>query len=552
MKHTVALAASVLFSLTSTTGYAQQYATDAYANVNVPQDSCRVAAGALGSTAINTIQAIDGATLKDAKDIKSLRSKARDGRPIVIRGGDFSNQKFGDDYFGNICFVGTKLVNTKWTKSRARGAGFIDSDLSGASFDRVILDYAIFRNTQMARMDASGAKLNYGLLDGGWDTSMEGLRLENAAMMGFRFVCGNDQNNSCAFNRKQITLRGSDLSSADVSSFSFWETNLIDVKLNQTMVHLDQMTQFDSADIVGPVIIRADKKRVALDKDAFRLAMGALTVTKTADTECNNPDSALSQLFCQAGRGSLRAYRDDIDRLYAASVNMQNLPTGGNINVTAPSKEQDRYLKALKNCVRKSEDLAIPCINTTMNKRREQLVMKLMKARPLEQDARALYVSVNTPLISAIVRDQRLAALGPLMIDSSPQLLLVYRDDDQRLVARAVGKNNEGLQCNYAFTTGRKSGRKALTGPTFAAWDSGGEFVLGETGVVKKKKKVKKPRKVKKGKKGQTVSMTTTVTTSETFETPTAGCAAIIRSGPLVRVTVTEDEFDRIWATKQT
>ncbi len=542
MKYTVVLAASAFFLLSQNTAHAQS-ASDAYANVNVPPNSCRVAAGALGSAAINSFQAIDGATLKDAGDIKSLRSKSRDGRPIVIRGGDFSNQKFGSDYFGNVCFVGTKLANTRWSKSRAPGVGFINADMSGASFDRVVLDYALFRNSDMARMDASGAKLNYGLLDGGMDSNMEGLRIENAQMMGFRFVCGTDQNNGCAFNRKQMTLRGSDLSSADVSSFSFWDTNLDDVKLNQTMVGLDQITQFDGADIQGPVIIRSDRKRVALDKDAFRLAIGSLTVTKAADTECNNPDSPLSQIFCQAGKGPLKAYRDDVDRLYAASVNAQNLPNGGNINVTAPSKEQDRYIKALRKCALKPEDVAIGCIMTTMNKRREQLVMKLMKARPLEQDARALYVSVQTPMINAIVRDNRLSALGPLMIDSSPQLLLVYRDDDQRLVARAVGKNSDGLQCNYAFNPGRKSGRKLLTGPTFAAWDSGGEFVLGETGTVKKKKKVKKPKKGKKGK---------TVTVAETVITPPVGCAAIIRSGPLVRVTVSEDEFDRIWSTKQT
>ena len=65
----------------------------------VPDGSCLKAAGALGSTDIQAAKAVDGKTLEDVSDIRSLRSKAKDGQAIVINGGDFSGKKFGNDNF---------------------------------------------------------------------------------------------------------------------------------------------------------------------------------------------------------------------------------------------------------------------------------------------------------------------------------------------------------------------------------------------------------------------------------------------------------------------
>jgi uncharacterized protein YjbI with pentapeptide repeats len=500
----------------------------------VPSNTCLMTAGPLSAGRSKMPLAVDGATLKDASDVKSLRSKAKDGRLLVIQGGDFTGQKFGSDNFSNICFDGTKLANTRWTKTRAQGVGFINADLSGATFDRVVMDFVLFRNTVLARVDASGARMAYGQFDGGWDASIAGLRMDNAQMVGFRFVCGTTSTDGCAFDRKQISLRGANLSGGSISSFSIWDAQLDDVRLDQTEISLDQITQFSGANVAGPVLIRADNKRVALAPDAFRVAAGVLGFSKASDTECTAPDTPLTEIFCQAGRADLRAYRDDVNRMYESTVTPTRAD-GATINVTAPGKAHDRYLKALRRCALKEEEAAVACIQTAIGKRRALLVAQLTATRPLEADGRALYVSVQTPLVQIVSRDVRLAGLTPLLVDSSPHMLLAYRDDDERLVARGIALSSDGQRCAASFgPSGKKASKKAVIGPNFAAWSTGAEFTLGSVGKVKKKK----PKKIK----GQLAAPAVDVA---------SGCKTMIRSGPLVRVPISEDDFDRLWATRK-
>lgn len=523
------LFASLFFPLAS---LAPAFAAEP-AKFSIPSNSCAAVAGPVGR-AFNPANTVDGTTLKDASDVKSLRSKAKDGRTLFIKGGDLSGRKFGNDNFSNICFIGTKFAGTRWSKSRAQGIGFIDADLTGATFDRVVMDYALFRNTVLARVDATGAQLAYGQLDGGWEPSMAGLKLDNARMVGFRFVCGSTSTDGCPFDRKQLSLRGTNLAGASIASFSIWDAQLDDVRLDNTEIGLDQITVFSLANISGPVIIKAEKRSITLDAEAFRAAAGAIEVNRAADTECNNPDSALSQVFCQAGQGTLRAYRDDVNRLYESTLAPSAASTtGGAINVTAPSRVHDRYLKALKRCTLKEEDGAVSCLKLTMSKRRAVLVAQLIKAKPLEQEARALYVSVQTPLVHAVSRNPRLAGLAPLIVDSSSRVLLAYRDDDEKLVARGYAPSAEGQSCSASFAPPGKRAPKGSA--SFAAWYSGAEFTIGASGKPKKKRK---PKKVK----GQMVA--------EAAPAAPAGCTGIIQSGPLVRVPISEDDFDKLWVAR--
>jgi uncharacterized protein YjbI with pentapeptide repeats len=497
--------------------------------------SCAAMVGPLG-TPFDMSTAVDGASLDDASDIKSLRSKAKDGRPIIIKGGDFSGKKFGNDNFSNICFVGTKLANTRWNKSRAQGIAFIDSDLTGATFDRVTMDYVLFRNSTLERMDASGAQLSYGQLDGGWEPSIAGLRLDNTQMVGFRFVCGTSSRDGCPFNRKQLSLRAANLTNASIATFPMWDVQLDDVQINNTEIAFDQIPSFRLAQIKGPVLVRAANRLIPLDADSFRTAAGAIeAASKQTDTECLNPDTALSQLFCQAGRSDLKAYRDDVTRLYENSIAALTTTKGNGINVTGPSKAQARYLKTLNRCVLKDdEEVAVACLMQNMSKRRAVLVGTLTKSLPLEAEARALYVDVQTPYVQTILRNPQLAKLTPLIVDSSSHMLLAYRDDNERLVARGYARGVNGQRCAASFEppAGKRASRAI---PAFSAWSSGAEFTMNSMGKQKKK------RKTKKGSRGAA-------------QTPVAvdvtGCGQQIYSGPLVRVPVSEDDFDRLWTTR--
>lgn len=513
-----------------------------------PQGSCLQVAGALGSAGIKSVTPIDGNTLKDVSDIRALRSKSKDGLAIVISGGDFSGKKFGNDDFSNICFVGTNLSNTRWSKSRAEGAAFIDTNLTGALFDRVSMSYVLFRNATLVKTDASGAKLSFAQLDGGWDTSMAGLRLENAQMNGFRFVCGTSSADGCSFDRKQINLRGANLQGASLSTFPMWDANLVDAVMNNTEIMLDQIPQFANAKLAGPLLVRSANKRVSLSPEAFRIALVALSAdSASSDTECVNPDTPLRQIFCQTGQSSLRMYRDDVNRLYENLTTKSTQLQGADIVVTGSGKDQEKYNSAMRKCALKLEDKAIECIYDKIRKRRAVLISAVTQRSPLEQDARALFVSADTPLIKAVSSDPRLAGLTPLLIGAAPKFLLAYRDDDNLLNAKGIAQSADGSQCIYSFNpvAMQKKRTTKLPSKAFSAWYSGAEFFVLSNGKVKRPK----IRKLKKnvGGVGSIAGAANELAVIPVRE----GCSPLVQSGPLVRLPVLEDDFDRLWAVQK-
>ena len=510
-----------------------------------PANSCQAMAGRLGGA--NTLPlAVDGTKFKRAGDVESLRSKAKDGRTIVVKGGDFSGEKFGNDNFTNICFVGSNLSNTRWSRSRASGIGFIDSDLTGATFDRVNMDYVLFRNSTLAKVDAAGAQMTYGKLDGGWDPSMAGMRLDNAKMLGFRFECGYTSADGCSFDRKQISMRGADLSFAALASFSIFDGLLDDARLYYTEVGIDQMNMFGASEIAGPVLVKAENRQITLTPDNFRAAAVAIASTRGADTECKAPEGPLSEIICQAGQGALRAYRDDVQRLFESTRRPVDATVlaDNSIAVSAPDKVHGRYLKALRKCALKDELEAVPCLRSTMEKRRIVLIEQLIKTRPLETDARALFVSVQTPMVQAVANDPRLSAFAPLIFDSAPQVLLAYHDDVDGLQARGYLPDGTGAMCTATFASRadsagkkRKAKRKSkLPSISLATWASGAEFSIGQPAGKAKVKKIR-------NKKGKMVRVSVPSAT---------GCAAFKQSEPLIRVPISDDEFDKLWVTPKT
>jgi uncharacterized protein YjbI with pentapeptide repeats len=530
-------------ALAIATQSAPAFAIQSSAPKSTSGNSCLQALGSLGSVPNPSMTVVDGATLASPSDLRSLRKKAKDGQPIIIKGGDFSNKKFGDDDFSNLCFDGTKLNGSRWSKTRANGVAFINADLTGALFDRVSLREVLFRNSILTRMDASGANLSYGQLDGGWDPSMAGLRLENAQLTGFRFQCGTTSADGCSFDRKQINLRGANLTNANLAGFALWDANLVDVILNNTIIPFDQIPQYANANVQGPILVYAGGKQATLTSNAFQAAVAVLGAPAKPDTECNNPATPLSQIFCQTGQSALRAYRDDVDRLYQSTVTKIG-PDGNAITVVAPTKEQARYLSSLSKCALKDEDKAIACISDKMSKRRAALVALVSKNSILEPDVRALFVNVETPFLQTISRDVRLASLTPLLIRSAPTFLLAYRDDDNLLNARGISQAADGKRCVYGFPPvgETKSRKKKVTGSTFTAWSSGAEFAIQPGRKVKQKVK-----KIRKGKKRSVQASANEVMVQPVANPTAVGCASSMYSGPLIRVPLSETDFDFLW-----
>lgn len=453
--------------------------------------SCRFGVGQVDGTGSVLPPAMDGRKFRTFAAIVALRKAAPAGQLIVIEGGNLSGQKVGAVDLSGVCFRGTRLVNTIWTKTKGLGIGFINADLTGARFDQVSFDSVIFRNTALANVNASGARLVFGQLDGGWSPSMANLNLDNALMIGFRFICGVTATDGCPFDRKRISMRGTDLSEAKLSSFSFWDTAFNGAKFNKTEISLDQVTQFDGANITGPMLIRTGRKSAAVAPADFITLRSK--VLGAAPDSCASPATPLLQMICTS---NLSRMHRDVDALYRGSVG----------DASKPSPAQKSYQSALESCAVKGET-ARDCLAKEINERRDILITEMLREKPLERGGKALYVSNDTPFVN-IVGD--VPALGPLMAGASSAYMLVRKDKGKSLSIRAATNDTAGNRCSVFDNTKARSAE----GIAMRIWAGGADF------------------KVEQNKR-------------------TAPCANNAQSGPLVRFPVSDSDFDTLWAAAE-
>jgi uncharacterized protein YjbI with pentapeptide repeats len=458
--------------------------------------SCRFGAGQVDGTGSVLPPAIDGRKFRTFAAIAALRKTAPAGQIIVIEGGDLSRQKVGAVDLSGVCFRGTRLVNTVWTNTKGLGIGFINADLSGARFDGVSFDSVLFRNTTLANVNASGARLVFGQLDGGWSPSMANLNLDNALMIGFRFICGITATDGCPFDRKQISMRGTDLSEAKLSTFAFWDTVFTGAKLNKTEISLDQATQFNGANIIGPILLRIGRKSAAVPPADFMTLRSR--VASAAPDSCVAPATSLFRMICTSNLARLHR---DVDALYRASV----------ADGSKPAPAQKSYEAALESCATKAEDTARDCINKEINERRDILITEMLREKPLERGGKALYISNDTPFVS-IGGD--IPSLGLLMAASASSYMLVRKDKGRSLNIRAFSNDATGNRCSVFDNTREKSGG----GVAMRIWAGGADFKVDAEDKQNKR---------------------------------TNPCAANAQSGPLIRIPVTDVDFDLLWAAAE-
>ena len=454
--------------------------------------SCRVGAGLVDGTGSVLPAAIDGRRFRTFAAISALRKSAPVGQIIVIEGGDLSRQKVGAVDLSGVCFRGTKLVNTVWTQTKGLGIGFIDADLTGARFDQVMFDSVLFRNTTLANVNATGARLVFGQLDGGWKASMANLTLDNALMIGFRFVCGITSTDGCPFDRKRISMRGADLSEAKLSSFAFWDTSFDGAKLNGTEIGLDQVTRFDSAVIGGPIFIRIGRTASAIRPAEF-ITLRTKAAAATADS-CTQPATPTLRVICASSQGYLVRLQRDIDRLYR----------GSNPDGAKPTAAQQSYQAALEACMTKDDAATTDCVAKEMNERREVLITEMLREQPLERGGRALYVSNDTPFVNTGADS---AELAPLFVASAPSYMLVRKEKGRLFNIRAATSDSVGNRCPIFDN----SSARTADGLATRVWATGADF------------------KVPDGDSGS------------------SQCSANLQSGPLIRIPVSDADFDALW-----
>jgi uncharacterized protein YjbI with pentapeptide repeats len=472
-----------------------------------PANSCLAVAQAVDGGDMAWPTAVDGRTLKRAADIAALRKNAKDGRAIVVDGGDFSGQSFSGNGFSNICFKGTKLARTKWTGAKASGIGFINTDLTGARMERAQMDHVLFRSASLTQANARRARFAYGQLDGGWDGSVAGLNLDGANLTGFRFACGSNATDGCGFDRKKINLAGADLSGASLYLFSMWEPALDGVTLNKTEIGLDHIGQFSVTKITGPILVRAGDQTVAFDVSGFDALRAALISVGAAPTNCAGNNTPLRQLICDEPSGELSHMERENMRLYTSVVP----------DAVVISGAQEDYLADLDACATQPEEAARTCLKVEFDARRAALINQLVATKRVELGARALFVRDDVPHLRMAVAHPDVRKLAPVLAAASSAYLLLRIDEDGNESAIAVGTDPAGKRCTASHIRGAARRSAPPRGLTTRTWLTGADFT--------------------------TIAPRTANGLS--YENP---CPGKMPSGPLVRIPIEPKDFERLVA----
>jgi uncharacterized protein YjbI with pentapeptide repeats len=454
--------------------------------------SCRVGSGLVDGTGSVLPPALDGRKFRTFAAIAALRKATPTGQIVVIEGGDLSGQKVGAVDLSAVCFIGTRFVNTVWTGTNGLGIGFIGADLTGARLHKVIFNSVLFRNATLANVNAAGARLSFGQMDGGWSASLANLNLDNAQMIGFRFICGVTTTDGCPFDRKRISMRGTDLSEAKLSSFAFWDTTFTGAQLNNTEIGLDQISRFEDAVISGPIALRSGEKTATLAPADFMTLRKKIA---NADPDrCATPETPLFRVICASAQGSLARLHSDVDALYRISAvdKSISLPT------------QPAFQAALESCITKDEATATKCLAKQMNDRRDILIAQMLREKPLERTSKALYVSNDVPYAMADI-----AALSPLLAGIASSFMLVRNDSKGKLVnVRVVTILSAGNRCVLSHSVKRGVPSEGFV---LRVWPGGADF-------------------------------------NRTVVDPVKGtCPAYLQSGPLVQIPVSNSDFDALW-----
>lgn len=236
----------------------------AKAAVVAPTDSCAARAGAVNGAGAKLPAAVPGASLKNAGALERMRKSAKDGRVILIDGGDFTNWDFSKRRLAAICFRGSKMAGSKWRGALAPGIGFFGSDLSNAALAGASMPGVIFRTSTLAKADASNADFHGGIMDGGWDASLAGWKIDGANLSGFRFQCGVTQADGCPFDRQGISAVGTNFAGAVFVGFSVLGSALKGARFDDAEMAPEDIGQITGAAPPVSLVMRIGARRAQI------------------------------------------------------------------------------------------------------------------------------------------------------------------------------------------------------------------------------------------------------------------------------------------------
>ncbi len=400
-----------------------------------PTDSCLARAGSVTGTGSTLPVSVPGSSLQKSHAIERLRKKAKDGRTIVVEGGDFTDYDFRKAKLNNICFRGVKLTNTDWSGASAAGIGFIDSDLSGAVFTGAILRGALFRTTTLADVDATAADLTEGQLDGGWNASIKNLKLDLAKLNSFKFICGTRAIDGCPFDRQGISARNTDFSGTLFSGFALWGANVTGAIFDGADMSVDDVGQIVGGAEPNVISVRHGAMSTLVDGPVAMALAGALATANTLATTCANPASALQAALCEDKTGTLMAFDSDIVRLAASG---------------APEKKKTvvTFERGRDACLAGAAPAKTTCLTQVYRARRNSLLATTAPMTWMKRAGRIMFVRSDLALASGATLQPSWPGIAQVLLRLSPSYMLARVETGKRIAVRAAATDGAAAACS--------------------------------------------------------------------------------------------------------
>jgi uncharacterized protein YjbI with pentapeptide repeats len=430
-----------------------------------PTQSCLARLGSVAQPNIDLPQAIDGNTLKKPDDVSRLRKSKSDGSIIIIDGGAFVGWQFKGAKFNNLCFRGSDLSSSDWSKATASGLGFVDSKLTNANLQRANLPFVLFRTSSLDGANASKADFRNGQFDGGWSASISRLRLDGANLHNFRFECGTTASDGCAFDRQKVSLRSTNLSNSNLYNFSFWDGDFAGARIDGATVGLDQIGQLKDVVLDSNIQLRGGDTIRSIDRSALGvLRLGLSNPSGKTTSPCPIAEPAMAQMVCDGGDPALRAAADDVRYL-----------TENTDSVITNDTSVARFDRKLSTCLTLNDDSKLQCLSNAYATRRKELLDNGEEPEWIDIQKRIMFVKTEFPLPADISSNPDWRNIAAIIASSSDMMLLVRDvDSEGRFAMRAkiadvtngacsIAHDGLGFDNNMLTAVGlvRQKGRKA-------------------------------------------------------------------------------------------
>ncbi len=403
-----------------------------------PVPGCQYAYGNIygsvdGARAGEAMRTYDGAKITSPEQLAGYSQAAGD-KTILIEGGNFSGWDFTGVELSNICFVESDLSRSDWTGVKAPGLGFIKSNMEAAGMIGARMPDILIRSSSFARVDAKAANWTSGKLDGGWDGDVQGLNIDAADLTGFKFDCGITVSDGCPINRNGISARGTKLAFADLSSFGFYDANLIGAVLNQTVISPRQLTDFKDARNMGAVFLSGGDEKVMVLPETWAVLMASALSAEENDVpsfDCDKARTDIEKEICGEYNSALRQYDRQVAALYKAARKQ-----GGGVKAS-----QKAWLKNRNACG--TNEYPTDCLRKSYDQRVGQLIGLMGEPDWLRPGEEALFLQEVLPLTDDIKQSQSYAQLIPILAGAARSSILIKRSLDGSLEAAgdAIGAN---------------------------------------------------------------------------------------------------------------